>query len=501
LQTYFESVLWVDVGDKAASLLVPEMISKCGQRPPDTYAAQAQTLQAIFLAHRYLVVLDDVRANAQSQLEDYLPPAPPCAVLVTSRIEQPSRLIPLKNTFELDRMTETQARALLAATLGEETVAKEEATFVAIARRCRWNALALEVAARRIRQMSGWTTPAQRYLDKLEAHGLSEMRIEGDARWDMAAVFDASYNDLLPEDQKRFRALAAFHPTGFNPLAAARIWQAEVAEAEAALRRLQNLSLVKIVPGAAERYRLHDLLDEYAADKLRRADEAKATQTAMAGWLIELFNDHYAEDVTTAPEVDLEINNLLRAITEAEMQKDGRQMAELLSAGRNWLMLTAFDQWEQKAHAANSIGISNPRLQANVLKAIGDVQQFRDDRDAALKSYEQALGLFRQVGAKLGEANVLQSKGKLFVVTGKGDEGLKLLQESLSLYEAIGDMTSGVNIYFFLAQVMASSGHHKEAIPLAEKVIAIIERVDSSHPALQTARDFLQQLQQQANAG
>ncbi len=96
LKQEFDSVLWVDVGEKTASVLAPEMIARCGQRPPETYPAQVQTLQAIFSNHRYLVVLDDLRANAKDQLKDFLPPAP-CCVLITSRIQQPSHLIPLKN--------------------------------------------------------------------------------------------------------------------------------------------------------------------------------------------------------------------------------------------------------------------------------------------------------------------------------------------------------------------------------------------------------------------
>jgi hypothetical protein len=51
--------------------------------------------------------------------------------------------------------------------------------------------------------------------------------------------------------------------------------------------------------------------------------------------------------------------------------------------------------------------------QANVLQAIGDVQSFRDDKDAALTSYDHALTLFTQVGAKLGQANVLLALGQL----------------------------------------------------------------------------------------
>ena len=46
-----------------------------------------------------------------------------------------------------------------------------------------------------------------------------------------------------------------------------------------------------------------------------------------------------------------------------------------------------------------------------MLKAIGDVQQFRDERDAALASYNEALKLFKAVGDHLGEANVLKAIG------------------------------------------------------------------------------------------
>ena len=49
--------------------------------------------------------------------------------------------------------------------------------------------------------------------------------------------------------------------------------------------------------------------------------------------------------------------------------------------------------------------------EANMLQAMGDIQQFRKEMHMALASYEQALDLFGQVGSKLGEANVLQAMG------------------------------------------------------------------------------------------
>jgi tetratricopeptide (TPR) repeat protein len=458
LRQNFENVLWVDVGEKAASLLVPEMIGRCGQKPPESYPAQVQALQAIFSSHRYLVVLDDLRKDAKDQLQDFLPPAPPCAVLVTSRIQQPSHLIPLKNTFELDQMTPAQARELLAAALGEKMVAAEEKVFEAIAERCRYNALALEIAARRIRQMQGITTPAANYLGKLEVRGLRELQAEGGPRLNLSAVFDASYDDLAPADRKRFRALATFHPTGFSPEAAARVRQDDEAAAGQALRRLQNLSLAKIVPGEVERYRLHDLLDEYAAGKLQETGETGAAHAALAEWLIKLFDDHFTDDITAAPEVGLELNNLLRALDEAESHKNGDRMADLLRAGRNWLMLLLFDQWEQKARAAIRVGVSDTRLRANVLQAIGDVQQFRKEMDAALASYEEALRLFRAVGDKLGEANVRKAIGDVQQFRDDRDAALASYEEALRLFRAVGAKLGEANVLLSLAVVHIFQG-------------------------------------------
>ncbi|HOV49104.1 MAG TPA: tetratricopeptide repeat protein, partial [Anaerolineae bacterium] len=51
--------------------------------------------------------------------------------------------------------------------------------------------------------------------------------------------------------------------------------------------------------------------------------------------------------------------------------------------------------------------------EANTLLALGDVQAFQDGRDAALASYAQALTLFREIGDRLGEANTLEALGEV----------------------------------------------------------------------------------------
>lgn len=90
---------------------------------------------------------------------------------------------------------------------------------------------------------------------------------------------------------------------------------------------------------------------------------------------------------------------------------------------------------EASRTAAEKIG---DRLgEANVLRAIGDVQQFRKDNEAAVQSYEQALGLFRAVGDRLGEANVLAAQGQA-ALSGDQEAADLLLEQALAIYRAIG---------------------------------------------------------------
>jgi tetratricopeptide (TPR) repeat protein len=84
--------------------------------------------------------------------------------------------------------------------------------------------------------------------------------------------------------------------------------------------------------------------------------------------------------------------------------------------------------------------------EANVLKAIGDVQQFRDERDAALTSYAQALDLFRAVGDRLGEANVLKAIGDVQQFRDERDAALTSYAQALDLFRAVGDRLGEANV-------------------------------------------------------
>jgi tetratricopeptide (TPR) repeat protein len=95
--------------------------------------------------------------------------------------------------------------------------------------------------------------------------------------------------------------------------------------------------------------------------------------------------------------------------------------------------------------------------EANVQKAKGDVQQFRDDRDGALASYEAALTLYRQVGARLGEANVQKAKGDVQQFRDDRDGALASYEAALTLYRQVGDRLGEANVLAAWSRLLIDS--------------------------------------------
>ncbi len=111
--------------------------------------------------------------------------------------------------------------------------------------------------------------------------------------------------------------------------------------------------------------------------------------------------------------------------------------------------------------------------QANVLKAIGDVQNFRDERDAALRSYHQALELYRAVGDRLGEANTIMSRADVLDGQGQTEQALADYEQAMKLYRAIGDEYSVARALYYLGQLHLRHNNTAAARAAFQQAIAI----------------------------
>jgi tetratricopeptide (TPR) repeat protein len=119
--------------------------------------------------------------------------------------------------------------------------------------------------------------------------------------------------------------------------------------------------------------------------------------------------------------------------------------------------------------------------EANTLKAIGDVQQFRDERDAALESYRQALGLYQAVGARLGEANTQASLSRLHLLNRDVVLAEDCLTMAVNIRKDIGDVYGQGADYGNFAIVLLEFGEKKKAKEYALRARSVFENVDEPH--------------------
>ncbi len=80
--------------------------------------------------------------------------------------------------------------------------------------------------------------------------------------------------------------------------------------------------------------------------------------------------------------------------------------------------------------------------EANVLKAMGDLQMRVADLAGARASYEKALPLYRQIEDRLGEANVLTGIGRLALTEDNQADADRLLEQAIAIYQTFEDRYS-----------------------------------------------------------
>ncbi len=134
--------------------------------------------------------------------------------------------------------------------------------------------------------------------------------------------------------------------------------------------------------------------------------------------------------------------------------------------------------------------------EANVLQAIGDVQQFRKEIDAALESYGQALALFRQVGDRLGEANVYMAMGDMSLGQENWVQAILEYERALPLYTLTGARLGQANTLVDLGRAYFQQGRMDDGIACERKAAAIYRSIRLAYweqEALRRLADMLAQ--------
>ena len=251
------------VGDVLARFL--RDLGVDGRDIPVDEAERAARYRTALARRRILVVLDNARDAAQ--VRPLLPGTASSAVLVTTR----SRMPDLASTklVDLNVLDADEALKLFIKVVGEERAAAEPEATAELLAACAGLPLAIRICAARLATRSGWSIQAMAERLRDVHRRLDEMRV-GDLA--VRASFQVSFASLpASEDTKSidpahaFRLLGLWQGATISSAAAAALFGTPGYSAEDALEVLVDTHLLEST--APDRYRFHDLLRVYAAER------------------------------------------------------------------------------------------------------------------------------------------------------------------------------------------------------------------------------------------
>ncbi|QYX80138.1 AfsR/SARP family transcriptional regulator [Streptomyces akebiae] len=257
------------------------LLRALGADPPEDTAERGDLFRSLVAGRRILLVLDD--AGGEAQVRPLLPGSASCGVLVTSRARL-GGLVGARRT-DLDVLDDARGLELLTRVTGPERTPddpRERAAARRIVELCGGLPLALRIAGARLATRRHWTPSvlAERLAD--EHRRLDELSV-GDL--EVRAGLGLSYQALDECARRVLRRIATLGPADVAVWAVAALSGTSEDEAEETLERLLDAQLITC-PGRDQvgqpRYRLHDLVRVYAAERAETEDPAD-DRTAAVG--------------------------------------------------------------------------------------------------------------------------------------------------------------------------------------------------------------------------
>ncbi|HEU5331143.1 MAG TPA: NB-ARC domain-containing protein [Actinocrinis sp.] len=224
---------------------------------------------------RQLILLDD--AMSAEQVRPLLPSAPGCAMLITSRHYLADLVVhDGADGIVLDGLPPGNSVALLRSVVGAARVDAEPEAAAAVAAACGHLPLALRLAGAVI---AG--APDRTFADLVDelAAGDRLSALEGLAKPSAVEdAFELSYRALPPAAMFLFRRLGLNPGPDISIRSSALLSGLDPAAVERLMRALAEAHLVE--PSRSGRYRMHDLLRDYAVRLTEEADSASERDAA-----------------------------------------------------------------------------------------------------------------------------------------------------------------------------------------------------------------------------
>ncbi|SFB40403.1 DNA-binding transcriptional activator of the SARP family [Amycolatopsis marina] len=476
---------------------------------------------------RVLVLLDN--AVSLDQVQPLLPAGSANLVLVTSRR---SLALDGSHTIPLDVFAMSDAEALLVRILGRDRVHTDIAAARRVINLCGRLPLAVALVARRLQSRPAWklgdlASRLEEAADRMGELAAGTRRVR--------AAFDLSYQALDPEARRVFKLLGLHPGEDFTAGSTAVLARIDAGTARGLLDHLVEEHLVIAVSG--ERYRLHDLLRDYARDLLTEesADDRREALSRILRWYLHaagaarvfapalrkrrpVLDDapsaplpEFAKDEDAFQWLEAERAALVAAVTVAHEQGFPQTAWQLSSVLRDYFdRIGDWDLWIRTGEVglAAARGSGDHLGEASVLLDLSSAYGQLGDLDQAEEVVTRALELTRVIGDREQESWALSNLGIITAMREDWERALEHFNEALqyddmqlvvfnnmgAVYQRLGrhseaiacfrralDLNSGESNNWIAAVWMHSLGESLVSIGQYQDAISVLEEACARH--------------------
>lgn len=483
--------------------------------PSRRILADADEMAALYrsqLATRSMLIVLDDAANSE-QIGPLLPAGSSCLVVITSRNVLGGLVARYcARTVPLDVFTDTEAQALIRTVAGRERTDAEPGAVAELAHLCAHLPLAVSVAAANlaIRPQQSVAETVRALRDEEWRHSLS---LDGDLGEIVWVAFDHSYQGLTDDLQRAFRLIGLVDCPTLTPEATGALLLTTPPAARRALNGLAGANLVQAV--ADDRYRLHDLLREYARGRARDEDarlDQEATVQRLATWYLAAaqqagrFLDRYRRTIRqeqARPPIGADPAERVRSLGWFERERTNitaliRQVAARGLDQLTWELADAvYDHLELRRYSSNNIAVHRLGLQAaarekhqlaqffmrhHIAVSLGQLGRYKD----AIAQELAALEISRRIQDRYGEAVALNHIAQIEYYCGEYRHALTRAEGALEIRRYLGDQHSEAETLDTLAQIHEGLSNYRDALERAEEALALHSALHDQRGEAQT---------------
>ncbi|MCX5120062.1 tetratricopeptide repeat protein [Micromonospora sp. NBC_00362] len=368
---------------------------------------------------RALLVLDN--AATADQVTPLLPNGSRCLILITSR----RRLVGVDEgrPSSLPVLDTDEGVELLGRVVGMNRVAAEPEAATEVVRRCGHLPLAIRLAGARLAHRPRWRIAD--LAERLSTRPDPLAEFEAGER-SVGRAFALSYAQVSPAAQRAFRLLGLHPGVRFDNLVAAVLVELPLPEVQDLLDELVDAHLVE--EAEPSRYRLHDLVREYARTLVAEPERAGERRGA-----IERLLDHHLHVATAiARERELSSTQPLILVT-VPVRAD--LVTIVTEQGRTWLNEN-LALWPALVRLAETEGLLQKCWQ--LARACWHAQFESGRLDELIETHSAGLRAAEELGDDRAVATMLNYLASAHYRLGAFPESIRVMERSLEIFRRLG---------------------------------------------------------------